>query len=631
MNFFEHQEQARKATGRLVIYFALAVLCIFVALYWLFSLFLLQSDGGLTWDFGLAWKTAFGTILVVGLGSLYKITELGGGGKVVAESLGGRLLSHQTRDLLEKRVLNVTEEMAIASGIPAPPVYLMEEKAINAFAAGLSPDNAVIGVTRGCLEKLDRDQLQGVIAHEFSHILNGDMRMNIRLIGILHGIMLIAGIGYFLLRIGAYSSRGRSREGGGVGMAIIVGGFGMLIIGSVGSFFGGLIKAAVSRQREYLADASAVQFTRNPDGIAGALKSIGGFSDGSKLVTPNAAECSHMFFGASISSLFATHPPLHKRIQRIDRHWKGGFPQTDNISQRVDKSEFAATSSLASGQASDTQGAGFSPQSAIESAGHPTEAHVAHAQEVIAQTPNDVLALAREPFGARVVVYALLLDTSNSTARSRQLDFLKKETEPGTAEETKKAAPLLTLLSAEQKFSILELAAPALAHLSPGQYAIFRGTVEHMAAADERLDLFEWSLRKVIDHNLRQQRSRKQTHGRASIQRLLPECQIILGALSHFGQGGVDPAPSFQSGLSGLTQATDVTMPPPERCGIAQLDQAASKLGRLSPLAKQALLEACGRTISHDHVVTDVETQLLRGLAASLSCPLPPILRSAAT
>ena len=578
MNFFEHQEKARKKTGLLVFYFFLAVLCIF---------------------------------------------------GVVAESLGGRLLLPNTRDLQEKRLLNVVEEMAIASGTSVPPVYLMDEKAINAFAAGYSPENAVIGVTRGCIEKLNRDQLQGVMAHEFSHILNGDMRMNIRLIGILHGILLLAGIGYFLMRIGSHSSRGRSREGGGLGVALLVGGLGMLVIGYVGSFFGGLIKAAVSRQREYLADASAVQFTRYPEGIAGALKRIGGFSEGSKVTAPNAAECSHMFFGASVASLFATHPPLGKRIRRIEPNWQGAFPKTDGITESAAASEFAGVSNLAGKRTSKpkiaTDPVPPQLQKALRAAGNPTQEHVEHARQVIAETPQELLDRIREPFGARCVVYALLLDEGDKTVREKQVAFLGQQTESGTAEETDKAASLLPNLSSEQKFALVELASSALAHLSSGQYATFRGTVDHLAAADKRLDLFEWSLRKVIDHDLGRRFSPKRSpHGSTSARRLLPDCLLILGALARHGQDGGDPKPAFRAGTSALTRKGDAHLPSAEECGVAQLDEAVNRLERLTPLDKQALLEACERTIAHDGKATDVEVQILRGLAAGLSCPLPP-------
>ena len=524
--------------------------------------------------------------------------------------------------------------MAIASGTPVPPVYLMEEKAINAFAAGYSPESAVIGVTKGCIEKLNRDQLQGVMAHEFSHILNGDMKINIRLIGILHGILLIAGIGYFLMRIGSHASRGRSREGGGLGMALVVGGLGMLVIGYVGSFFGALIKAAVSRQREYLADASAVQFTRYPQGIAGALKRIGGFSEGTKLKAPNAAECSHMFFGARISSLFATHPPLTKRIRRIEPKWKGAFPNTDNLIENADASEFAGASGFAGKKTreakpstSTTKNVLVQPQDALAAAGNPTQKHIEHAQGVIADIPRALLEQVREPFGARCVIYGLLLDPEDKAEQEKQITLLRQQSEPGTAEETNKASLHLAGLSSEQKFALVELAAPALMHLSQGQYAMFRSSLDYLAAADERLNLFEWSLHRIIDHDLGKHYSPvRQAHGRGSVKQLRPDCLLILAALSHHGQDGANPAPSFQAGLSALSPRIDARMPESSECGVAELSESLNRLVKLKPAAKHSFLEACSITIAHDGRATDVEVQILRGVAAGLSCPLPPAI-----
>ncbi len=283
------------------------------------------------WDPGLMLLVAFAVGLVVGGGSLYKIAQLAGGGKIVAEHLGGRLLHPDTSDHRERVLLNVVEEMSIASGTPTPPVYVLDsESGINAFAAGFSPTDAVIGVTRGTLEQLPRPELQGVIAHEFSHILNGDMRLNVRLIGVLHGILILGILGYFLLRSSMFSgmARGRSSRDQSA-LALLAIGVGLMVVGFLGSFFGNGIKASVSRQREFLADASAVQFTRQPAGIADALKRIGGAMTGSGIQSPNAPEASHMFFGRATSGLrglFSTHPPLADRIRRIDPSWDGALP-----------------------------------------------------------------------------------------------------------------------------------------------------------------------------------------------------------------------------------------------------------------------------------------------------------------
>ena len=341
MDFFHSQDVARRKSFLLLTYFVLALLAMILALYVVVLIALgagrtehLMRDAVETW-----WhpEVLAGVVVLVmftvSLGTLYKTWELRGGGEALASGLGGRRLSPETTDLSERRLLNVVEEMALASGVPVPPVYLLDnEQSINAFAAGYMPGDAVIGINRGTLDHLSRDELQGVIAHEFSHILNGDMRLNLRLIGLLHGILLLAVIGYYIMRISGSSRGSSSRKKGGAGQIVLIG-IGMYIIGYIGLFFARLIKAAVSRQREYLADAAAVQFTRNPGGIGGALKKIGGLSAGSLLQTPEAETASHMFFGNAIRGLwfpgFATHPPLPERIRRIDPQFDGTFPRVE--------------------------------------------------------------------------------------------------------------------------------------------------------------------------------------------------------------------------------------------------------------------------------------------------------------
>ncbi|MFV1978967.1 MAG: M48 family metallopeptidase, partial [Myxococcota bacterium] len=365
-NFFENQDAARRNTKRLVFLFCLAVIAIAGMIYLLAVLLTGVEQPNpntgqmvispLWWQPDLALGVAIGTAIVVGGGSLYKIAQLRSGGAVVAEALGGVPIPPGTQDADERRLLNVVEEMAIASGIPAPPVYLLkDEQGINAFAAGFAPGDAVIGVTRGCIQKLSRDELQGVIAHEFSHILSGDMGLNIRLMGVIHGILIIGIIGYFLLRSSLFSgSSRRSNNRDNSGMAIVAAGLGLMVIGFLGTFFGNLIKASVSRQREFFADASAVQFTRNPDGIAGALKEFGGYEGGSILASPNAPEASHLFFGqglrGGLQMLFATHPPLEERILRLDPNWQAGTRRARSRASRAaatGAAGFAASESAA--------------------------------------------------------------------------------------------------------------------------------------------------------------------------------------------------------------------------------------------------------------------------------------------
>jgi len=333
MDFFAHQDRARRQTSLLIGYYVLAVALIALGVYAAFAAVFLGAEAKTAgaFDWCQAWNPRLfaavvgGTLLVVLIGTLYKIAQLARGGEAIARMLGGRPVAPDTADAAERRLINVVEEMAIASGIPVPRVFLLdEEKGINAFAAGFEPSNAVIGVTRGCLQTLSRDELQGVIAHEFSHILNGDMRLNLRLVGILNGILVIALVGYGLMRVMSSSSRSRSRneKGGGAAVGIFLLGLLLMLIGYIGVFFGKLIKSAVSRQREFLADASAVQFTRNPIGIAGALATIAGYKGGTRLATSHAEETSHFFFAnglrGSFLGLLATHPPLDERIRRID-------------------------------------------------------------------------------------------------------------------------------------------------------------------------------------------------------------------------------------------------------------------------------------------------------------------------
>ena len=335
MDFFASQELARRKTKWLIFYFILAVICMIAGIYLVVVLALATQTKGdqavaiNLFDPVILGIVALSVISVVGCGSLYKVAELRGGGESVASMLGGRRLPPNSRDPAERRILNVVEEMALAAGTPVPPVFIIDEPGINAFAAGYTVDDAVIGINRGTIETLNRDELQGVVAHEFSHILNGDMRMSIRMIGVLHGIQLLALIGFYILRGGAYGSAVRSnRDNKGAGWIILVA-IGVIVIGAIGLFFARIIKASVSRQREYLADASAVQFTRNPDGIAGALKMIGASQYGSVMESPQAEVASHMFFASmfktNFGGLFATHPPLDKRIRQIEPRFDGDF------------------------------------------------------------------------------------------------------------------------------------------------------------------------------------------------------------------------------------------------------------------------------------------------------------------
>src|SRR5262245_60104679 len=442
MNFFKRQDEARAASRRLVVLFGLAVVLVVASLDLVAFLLMRQGEAqahGYMPPLG-EWLAAhprmvIGTTLIVlaviVLASVYKTMLLGGGGGVVARSLGGVRVSADTADPLQRRLLNVVEEMAIASGVPMPEVYLLEQEAgINAFAAGHNPSNAAIGVTRGTITTLNRAELQGVIAHEFSHILNGDMRLNIRLMGLLFGLLVIALIGRTILR-GASRMRGDSKKGG---VAIVFAlALALVIIGYVGLFFGRLIQAAVSRNREALADASAVQFTRDPLGLRGALVKIGASSAGSLIGNSQVEEVAHMMFAPGISRFFATHPSLMQRLREIDPR----FQESEFAEMRKRLAAEAVQSAPAAGEKAGRQAGHRSldalialptdPGKAVVGlVGNPGTAHMQVAGEIRRSLPEAIVTAGRHPSSARALLLALALDR-NAESRERQKRFIGQQ------------------------------------------------------------------------------------------------------------------------------------------------------------------------------------------------------------
>jgi Zn-dependent protease with chaperone function len=640
-DFFDRQDAARRNTTRLVVLFVLAVLAIMVSIHVLLAVGFgyIGADertGEVDWsllaDPAIALLAFVGTLLVVGGGSLFKVAQLRGGGRVVAEQLGGRLLNPDTTDPSERQLMNVVEEMAIAAGTTAPPVYLLEqEEGINAFAADFRPAGAVIGVTRGAAQRLTRDELQGVIAHEFSHILNGDMRLNIRLIGLLHGILIIGMLGYFILRMTAFSGgRGRrSRDQGNAALPLLAVGAGLMVVGFFGTFFGNLIKAAVSRQREFLADAAAVQFTRQPGGLAGALKKIGGLSAGSTIQSPNAPEASHMFFGratSGLSALFSTHPPLPARIRRIEPSWDGTFPEVAPGAP-AGQLRHAAAAGFAPGARTTAEPAGTAAMRALDHIGQPTDAHIQYASRLLAGLPERIRTTAHEPYGARALIYTLLLDR-DAGLRRKQLQHLEKAADPGVFEETLRLVPITGPLETSARLPVVEIALPALRSLTAEQYRRFRQNVAVLVEADDAIDLFEWSLQRILLHDL------DAHHGRVkparvrhrSLTALQPQCEVLLSMLAHAGHRD-DPSArkAFEAGRQALG-LEQTRMRAAGEAGLRALDSALTDLEEAAPQIQRRVLEAAVACIAADRQVTAAEAELLRAISASLGVPMPPLL-----
>ncbi len=656
MDFFQHQDEARRKTWLLLFYFALAVLAMIVGLYVILFTVLggmdhvTRAGGSGLWKPELLLISAAAVCGVVFVGMMYKTFELRGGGEALAVSLGGRRLNPDTIDLRERRLLNVVEEMALASGVPVPPVFVMDhEQGINAFAAGFTPGDAVIGVNRGTLDYLSRDELQGVIAHEFSHILNGDMRLNLRLIGLLHGILLLAVIGYYIARFGgssnsSSSSRDSNKSSGG---QIVIIGLGLYVLGYAGLFFARLIKAAVSRQREYLADASAVQFTRNPDGIGGALKKIGGVAGGSILATPEAESASHMFFGNAIRGLwfpgFATHPPLVERIRRIDPQFDGAFPHVEvqpleepRPAKRVSARPSAVPVlpiPLPGMPGADAMGVTGTGRVAVDSAsfvasfGAPTASHVDHAQELMKSLPKELDSAVRETFSARAVVLAMLLDDETGV-RAQQLAAIEKRLGASTRQATERLAPFVAARGASGRLPLVELVQSTLRQLSVQQYRDFRDTVIEMAQADRKVSFFEFTLQRScllrLDRYFFSTPPVKILY--LSLNGLLPELGLLLSAIAHVGsQDERQKAAAFDRGARTLGAGGGLELRPVAECNLRALGAALEKLTQSAPAIKRRFLTAALEVVSTDGHVTAGEAELLRALADSLECPLPPL------
>jgi Zn-dependent protease with chaperone function len=586
------------------------------------------------WHSDLFFYSAMGTLAVIVFGSLYQISALSAGGSAVAESLGGRLVNPGSADPQERKLLNVVEEMAIASGIPAPKVYVMDqESGINAFAAGFSTNDAVVAVTRGCVQTLKRDELQGVIGHEFSHILNGDMRLNLRLMGIIFGIICLATIGRILLR-----TRGRKNPLPLLGLALIV-------IGALGVFFGRLIQAAVSRQREFLADASSVQFTRNPAGLSGALQKIGAV--GSQLESGHAADACHMFFGNglgnSLFSMFATHPPIEERIRAIDPTWDGKFARV-NLADADDAVRELLQRPCASSKAPARfppvipfptgQAAGFAPtvvraQAVMPNLGKPTPMHLRYAEQLRDSFPENVQSATRDPLSAQALVFALLL-SDDGAMREKQLQELAKQTSPAIQEKTAALHPEVAPIAVHARLPLVNLALPALRSLRAEEFRQFSQTLQWLIESDEQVELFEFVLQKIIRRHLAPQfeKSRPPVVQFYTLKPLVPDCAVLLSALANLGS--TDPAEvtkAFQAGAPYL-RALDFSAPllPREECGLTEIDAALNRVALAVPQIKKNLLEACVRIVGADGVVQEREAELLRAIADTLDCPIPPFV-----
>ncbi|MBO0233595.1 M48 family metallopeptidase [Vibrio parahaemolyticus] len=613
MDFFHHQDTARQRTGLLVMLFTLAVLAItgLVSVISIGIYFYFTGEPFTTQSIISYCLLSFvGVLLVVSISSFIRLSELNAnGGRGVAESIGGKLISTDTSNAKHRQLLNVVEEMSIASGIPVPPVYVMaEEHGINAFAAGMSIDDAVIGVTQGALDAFSRDELQGVIAHEFSHILNGDMRLNTRLIGALFGITCIAHFGHLILdnsNSTRHVSRSSSDSNKGFAVIILIA-IVCLVLGWLGTLFGNMIKAAISRQREFLADASAVQFTRNDQGIAGALKKIGSNVQGSTLNTKASDEMSHMMFGQSklsgFSGLFATHPPLDERIRRIEPNWDGSYAQHSHAQNTEFDNE----------QVSGFAVGGGSPASQSAS---PSEQLSETGQQLISQLPPELVDIAREPYSARFVAFALIFDGSDI-----QREMIKSYV-PLASQSTL----LLWLdydLPLHLRFPLLELTLPALKSLSEAQKISLCKVLRELSETDNQYSLAEWCVINLLEKQLLASFGFIKQH--KTLKQLEESVFWLLRELAWVSHSQADKAQrAYHCALAHLG-FPEVKLEPAN--SNWHLSRAALELLlQLKPKDRRMFVKACRLAIESDGEITVAEGEIYRVIACFLEVPEPPL------
>lgn len=619
LDFFAAEANARRRTAVLVASFALAVAVVIALIYgallvvagtavpaeavsaspWPVQAELLQPD--------LLLGTAVGVLAVTGAGTAWHAARLSAqGGDAVALMLGGTPLDRGTVDPAERRLVNVAEEMAIAAGLPVPRLFVLRaETGINAFAAGYTPGHAAVAVTRGALDRLDRDELQGVVAHEISHVLNADTRIDLRLIAAVGGLTTLSLLGRLVLR----SQRG-SRRGSG---AVLLVGLALLVAGAVGSFCGRLVRFAVARQREWLADASAVQFTRNPGGLAGALRTIA--AEGSVLASPYAPEAAHLFFargtGGFLDGLFSTHPPIEERIRRL------GAPGAEPVpGARPPRPA--------------PQAAAPAPPAVPEAPARPAAAglaptHVAAAAALLERLPPELAQAARQPSGAQAVCAALLLPDAPG-ARAAQLARLAGG-EPALGAEAERLAAGLAGLRRAERLALLGLALPALDDLPPDRAAAFQASLAAPLGAEATA--FELAVRRTVLRRLHRDRGAPPRARLRSLDEAGPQCLEVLSGSAWLGSR--EPAAAqaaLDAGVRVLGVRSQWRLLPPERVGLGRLDATLTELDGATPAVKARLLQACSATVAADGRVSAEEAELLRAVSAALGLPMPPAPRA---
>ena len=635
MDFFGSQDRARSRTKTLIALYFAAMALIIVAIYavFVFAGFsgILDEDGApgeaarqagetpVNWfDPGLFAIVAGGVVLVIAGASFFKIRSLGSGGASVARSMGGKPIDSSTTDPDERKFLNVVEEMSIASGVPMPDVFILEgQGGINAFAAGYDVQDAAIAVTRGAIQQLSRDELQGVVAHEFSHVMSGDMRLNIRLIGPLFGLLVIA----FLGRMFLYSGGGRSRGKNQGGLVLV--GLAIMVIGYIGVFFGRLIQAAISRQREYLADASAVQFTRNPEGIGNALRRLGHGTVGSKVEHAHSSDTAHMFFANALGSSLATHPPLPKRIREVLPGWDGTFlpPRKESAPAEEDTaSQSEATADR--GKQMVTAASAIAAIGAVSSGG--IRSGIEQRIRIRRQVGDIPLDTKKE---AEATLFALILDPDPGK-RQDQIRFLGELTDEDTAALVSERAGQIDPLSASERYGLMELCYPGLRRFDAADRSAFEAALDKLARQDNALSLREMLVLDVVRRQFDspahgKKQSHRLNHDTDSLAPLAGDLLHLVASLET--EDEEEAAAAFRDAVSKQYLLSGKVALPEKPMEMKNLGSTLDGLAKAEFGFRKQVLSAAADLVLRDQEATDREWTVLRLISLALGAPMPPL------
>jgi Zn-dependent protease with chaperone function len=621
-DFFTSQDNARKQTGRLVFFFVAGVIATMVSLWAVLAFALSTRIGAQAWtDPRLALGVLIGVGGVVTIVTLFKLSQLSQGGEKIAQMLGGTRIPPTTFDPGERQLLNIVEEMSIASGVPVPPVYVMEDRSINAFAAGPDPSRSVIGVTRGLMDNLSRDEIQGVIAHEYSHIFHGDTRINARTTAVIAGIMAVGIIGWVMFRhigptVARSSGRGKNNPGPAIGLGVIVLGLVIWGIGSLGMLVGRMIQAAISRQREFLADAAAVQYTRNPDGIAGALAKIRDHYSG-RLESPAASELNHFLFATSLNTLFATHPPIDERIKRLSAM---GAVKTAAADAATGAPAPRPRAARADASQRMPQTAGLA---AVGLAGTLEPETIALAHDWVGRLPRELTSAAHRADGARAICYLIARDPDASA----DADALVASTDPDAAAAYRSLAELVARQSSVGQLALADLAAPALADLGRPGYSRFRATLGQVMRSDKRIDLREWALTKSLERHVERRFVEGPSPAHSTIAEMEQQACIVLAIIALTQHDASVNADTYRRGVAHLGLQR-MTMPSAAELTLDSLNEAVRRLSKCRYIERERLLEACALTAMADGTATDTEVLVVRSVADALDVPVPALTAS---